>query len=120
MAYFSFEFALHESIPFYAGGLGVLAGDHLKEASDMGLPMVGMGFIYKQGYFVQKITEDGWQETSHFHFDFSEMPIISIIDKNGDPITISVQLPGRAVRARVWMLQVGRVPLFLLDTSNEQ
>ncbi len=118
MAYFSFEFALHESIPFYAGGLGVLAGDHLKECSDMGLPMVGMGFIYKQGYFVQKITEDGWQETSHFHFDFSEMPIISIVDKDGKPITISVQLPGREVQARVWMLQVGRVPLFLMDTSN--
>jgi starch phosphorylase len=118
MSYFSFEFALHESIPFYAGGLGVLSGDHLKEASDIGLPMVGMGFIYKQGYFVQKITEDGWQETSHYHFDFSEMPIISIVDQKGSPITISVELPGRSVTARVWMLQVGRVPLFLLDTSN--
>lgn len=118
MAYFSFEFALHESIPFYAGGLGVLSGDHLKEASDMGLPMVGMGFIYKQGYFVQKITEDGWQETSYFHFDFSEMPIISILDADNNPLTITVDLPGRAVNARVWMLQVGRVPLFLLDTSN--
>ncbi len=120
MAYFSFEFALHESIPFYAGGLGVLSGDHLKEASDIGLPMAGMGFIYKQGYFVQKITEDGWQETSHYHFDFEEMPIISIVDQQGNPVTVSVELPGRMVNARVWMLQVGRVPLFLLDTSSSE
>ncbi|HUV15710.1 MAG TPA: alpha-glucan family phosphorylase [Pelolinea sp.] len=118
MAYFSFEFGLHESMPFYAGGLGILSGDHLKEASDLGLPMAGMGFIYKQGYFVQKITEDGWQETSHYHFDFAEIPIISILDGNDEPVTVSVELPGRSVTARVWMLQVGRVPLFLLDTSN--
>ena len=118
MAYFSFEFGLHESMPFYAGGLGILSGDHLKEASDLGLPLVGVGFIYKQGYFVQKITEDGWQETSHYHFDFSEMPIISVLDEQGEPVTVAVDLPGRVVKARVWMLQVGRVPLFLLDTSN--
>jgi starch phosphorylase len=118
MAYFSFEFGLHESMPFYAGGLGILSGDHLKEASDLGMPIVGMGFIYKQGYFMQKITEDGWQETGTFHFEFEEMPIISIMDENGDAFTISVDLPERTVNARVWMLQVGRVPLFLLDTSN--
>lgn len=118
MAYFSFEFGLHESMPFYAGGLGILSGDHLKEASDLGMPIIGVGFIYKQGYFIQKITEDGWQETSHFHFNFEEMPIISIVDDKGKPITVSVELPGRSVNARVWMLQVGRVPLFLLDTSN--
>ncbi len=118
MAYFSFEFGLHESMPFYAGGLGILSGDHLKEASDLGLPMAGVGFIYKQGYFVQKITEDGWQETSHYHFDFAEMPIISVVDELGEPIIVSVDLPGRVVSARVWMLQVGRIPLFLLDTSN--
>jgi starch phosphorylase len=118
MAYFSFEFGLHESMPFYAGGLGILSGDHLKEASDMGMPIVGMGFIYKQGYFMQKITEDGWQETGTFHFEFEEMPIISIVDENGEAISVKVELPGREVTARVWMLQVGRVPLFLLDTSN--
>ena len=117
MAYFSFEFGLHESMPFYAGGLGILSGDHLKEASDLGMPLVGVGFIYEQGYFVQKITEDGWQETSYYHFDFEEMPIISVVDQNGDPITISIDLPGREVKARVWMIQVGRVPLFLLDSS---
>ena len=118
MAYFSFEFGLHESMPFYAGGLGILSGDHLKEASDLGMPIVGMGFIYKHGYFMQKITEDGWQETGTFHFEFEEMPIISLVDDKGDAVTVSVDLPGRTVKARVWMLQVGRVPLFLLDTSN--
>ena len=120
IAYFSFEFGLHESMPFYAGGLGILAGDHLKEASDLGIPIIGVGFIYKQGYFVQKITEDGWQETSYYHFDFEEMPIISLTDKNGKPLTVSVELPGRTVSARIWMLQVGRVPLYLLDSSIPQ
>lgn len=117
MAYFSFEFGLHESMPFYAGGLGILSGDHLKEASDLGMPLIGVGFIYEQGYFIQKITEDGWQETSNYHFDFEDMPIISVVDKKGNPITISIGLPGREVKARVWMIQVGRVPLFLLDSS---
>jgi len=120
IAYFSFEFGLHESMPFYAGGLGILAGDHLKEASDLGLPLVGVGFIYKQGYFVQKITEDGWQETSNYHFNFEEMPIIAIVDEKGKPLTASVELPGRKVSARIWMLQVGRVPLFLLDSNIPQ
>jgi len=117
MAYFSFEFGLHESMPFYAGGLGILSGDHLKEASDLGIPLIGVGFIYEQGYFVQNITEDGWQETSYYHFDFEEMPIISVVDEEGNPITISVGLPGREVKTRIWMIQVGRVPLFLLDSS---
>jgi len=120
MAYFSFEFGLHESMPFYAGGLGILSGDHLKEASDLGMPLIGVGFIYKQGYFMQKITEDGWQETSYYHFDFEEMPIISVVDEDGNPITISIDLPGRSVQARVWMIQVGRVPLFLMDSSIEE
>jgi len=120
MAYFSFEFGLHESMPFYAGGLGILSGDHLKEASDLGMPLVGVGFIYEQGYFVQKITEDGWQETSYYHFDFEEMPIISVVDEKGDPISISIDLPGRIVKARVWMIQVGRVPLFLMDSSLDE
>lgn len=117
MAYFSFEFGLHESMPFYAGGLGILSGDHLKEASDLGMPLIGVGFIYKQGYFVQKITEDGWQETSNYQFNFEDMPIISVVDDKGVPITISVELPDREVKTRVWMIQVGRVPLFLLDSS---
>lgn len=120
ISYFSFEFGLHESMPFYAGGLGILSGDHLKEASDLGLPLIGVGFIYEQGYFVQKITEDGWQETSNYRFDFEEMPIISVVDENGNPVLVTVNLPGRKVYMRVWMIQVGRVPLFLLDSSIDE
>ncbi len=120
VAYFSFEFGLHESMPFYAGGLGILAGDHLKEASDLGLPLIGVGFIYEQGYFVQKITEDGWQETSNYHFNFEELPLIAIVDDKDKPVTVSVELPEREVAARIWMLQVGRVPLYLLDSNVPQ
>ena len=120
IAYFSFEFGLHESMPFYAGGLGILAGDHLKEASDLGLPITGVGFIYEQGYFVQKITEDGWQETSNYHFNFEELPLIAIVDDKNKPVTVSVELPERKVAARIWMLQVGRVPLYLLDSNVPQ
>jgi glycogen phosphorylase len=120
IAYFSFEFGLHESMPFYAGGLGILAGDHLKEASDLGLPITGVGFIYEQGYFVQKITEDGWQETSNYHFNFEELPLIAIVDDKNKPVMVSVDLPERKVTARIWMLQVGRVPLYLLDSNVPQ
>ena len=119
MAYFSFEFGLHESLPVYAGGLGILAGDHLKEASDLGLPLCGVGFIYNQGYFRQRLTEDGWQETGTHHLIFEDSPIVRLEDLNGDPVTISVDLPGRVVHARIWEVQVGRVSLFLLDTNLE-
>ncbi len=105
IAYFSFEFGLHESIPAYAGGL------------DMGLPLAAIGFIYTQGYFVQKITEDGWQETSNFYLDFSKLPMIPLLDEKGKDLLISVPLPGREIKARIWKIQVGRVPLYLLDTT---
>lgn len=120
IAYFSFEFGLHECLPVYAGGLGILAGDHLKEASDLGMPVVGVGFIYNQGYFVQRITEDGWQETSTYYLDYDEVPIIPLTDAQGQPVLISVELPGRTVYARLWQVQVGRVALYLLDTNLEQ
>lgn len=119
-AYFSFEFGLHESLPVYAGGLGVLSGDHLKESSDLGIPLVGVGFIYNQGYFVQKITEDGWQETRSQKLDFNEMPILFLSDKTGNPVTISIDLPGRIVYARIWQIQVGRVSLYLLDSNVDK
>ena len=109
IAYFSFEFGLHESLPVYAGGLGILSGDHLKAASDLGMPLVGVGFVYKQGYFTQKITEDGWQETSNFYLNFYEIPVIPLLDQEGKPILIDVDLPGRKVYARVWQVNVGRV-----------
>lgn len=120
IAYLSFEFGLHESIPAYAGGLGILAGDHLKESSDMGLPLNAIGFIYNQGYFVQKISEDGWQETSNFYLDFLKLPIIPLFDEEGNKVMVSVQLPGRDIFARVWKMQVGRVSLYLLDTTIDR
>lgn len=119
IAYFSFEFGLHESLPVYAGGLGILSGDHLKEASDLGLPLVGLGFIYDKGYFVQHITEDGWQETRNALIDYKQLPLISLLDENRKPLTISVELPGRQVYARVWEMAVGRVHLYMLDTNVE-
>ncbi|MCC6146940.1 MAG: alpha-glucan family phosphorylase [Anaerolineaceae bacterium] len=118
-AYFSFEFGLHESLPVYAGGLGVLSGDHLKEASDLGIPLVGVGFIYTEGYFTQHITEDGWQETRTTHLALNNMPVIPVLDESNQPARIHVELPGRQVVARIWQIQVGRVPLYLLDTNIE-
>jgi starch phosphorylase len=120
IAYFSFEFGLHESLPVYAGGLGILSGDHLKAASDLGMPLVGVGFVYKQGYFKQKITEDGWQETSNFYLNFNEIPLIPLMDQDGKPIIINVDLPGRKVYARVWQVNVGRVNLYLMDSDLEE
>ncbi|MAT43505.1 MAG: alpha-glucan phosphorylase [Anaerolineaceae bacterium] len=120
IAYFSFEFGLHESLPVYAGGLGILSGDHLKAASDLGMPLVGVGFVYKQGYFKQKITEDGWQETSNFYLNFNEIPLIPLMDQDGKPIMVNVDLPGRKVYARVWQVNVGRVNLYLMDSDLEE
>jgi len=117
IAYFSSEFGLHETLPIYAGGLGVLSGDHLKEASDLGMPLIALGFLYTQGYFSQHITEDGWQEARYINLQFKDLPIVPILDDNGDPETIFVELPGREVTARIWVIQVGRVPLFMLDTD---
>ena len=120
VAYFSFEFGLHESLPMYAGGLGVLAADHLKAASDLGLPMVGIGFLYLQGYFRQRITEDGWQEADYDLLDFSQMPITRVLDSAGDPIMLPIDLQSRTITVQVWKAQVGRVPLYLLDTDVTQ
>lgn len=119
IAYFSTEFGLHETLPFYAGGLGVLSGDHVKEASDLGLPLVAMGFLYTKGYFTQKISEDGWQEAHYVRLKFDELPVFSIHGEEGAPLTISVDLPGREVLARIWKIQVGRIPLYLLDSDVE-
>jgi starch phosphorylase len=117
IAYFSFEYGIHESLPMYSGGLGVLAGDHLKEASDMGLPLVGVGFLYVQGYFRQRITEDGWQEANYDHLDFEQLPITPVHDAAGDPLVLCVEIPGRCVYFHLWKAQVGRIPLYLMDTD---
>ncbi len=119
IAYFSTEFGLHETLPIYAGGLGVLSGDHVKAASDLGLPFVAIGFFYTQGYFTQHITEDGWQEASRVELQFEELPVSPIYEENSELMTISVEMAGRDILARLWEVRVGRIPLFLLDTDVE-
>jgi starch phosphorylase len=119
IAYFSMEFGLHETLPIYAGGLGVLSGDHAKEASDLGLPFVATGFFYTEGYFTQRISEDGWQEAQYNVQRFDELPVIPLVDEEGNPFKVSVELPGRNVEVRLWKVRVGRVPLYLLDTNLE-
>ncbi len=120
IAYFSSEFGLHETLPIYAGGLGILSGDHLKEASDLGLPLVALGFIYTQGYFSQHITQDGDQQADWIVLDFNDLPVIPLTDEDGKALTVSVDLPGRSVHARLLEIQVGRIPLFLLDSNIEE
>ncbi len=117
IAYFSAEFGLHEVLPIYSGGLGVLSGDHCKEASDLGLPFVGIGFLYPQGYFRQQITAEGTQEAIYEKLNFAEVPALPAFDRDGREIVVEVQLPGRMVYAKVWKIQVGRVPLYLMDTD---
>ena len=120
VAYFSAEFGLHESLPIYSGGLGVLAGDHCKSASDLGLPFVGVGFLYPQGYFKQHISEEGDQQAIYNKLDFAEAPAVPALDAKGNEVMVSVQLPGRNIHAKVWRIQVGRIPIFLLDTDIVQ
>lgn len=120
IAYFSMEYGIHESLPFYAGGLGVLSGDHTKQASDMALPFVAVGLFYSEGYFKQRITEDGWQEARYTRYDPVELPVTLVQGSNGKPILISVDLPGRTMKAQIWELRVGRVPLYLLDPNLEE
>lgn len=117
VAYFSAEFGLHNSLPIYSGGLGILSGDHAKEASDLGIPLVGVGFMYPQGYFRQRVPSHGWQEAMYEQLDMSQAPIRPAIGPDGGEVRVSVQMGGRIVYARVWHVQVGRVPLYLLDTD---
>jgi starch phosphorylase len=117
IAYFSAEFGIHESLPLYAGGLGILAGDHLKSASDLGLPLIGVGLLYQKGYFRQYLNIDGWQQEVYLENDFYRMPIELVRDKNGKPLTITVDFPQKPVIAQIWCVAVGRVNLYLLDTN---
>jgi glycogen phosphorylase len=119
VAYMSMEFGLHESICIYSGGLGVLAGDHLKAASDLGMPLVGIGLLYREGYFRQYLNSDGWQQELYPKNDFYNMPIMQERDKDGKPIVIEVDYDGHMVKAYIWRCQVGRVPLYLLDCDHE-
>ncbi|MEH2381562.1 MAG: alpha-glucan family phosphorylase [Nostoc sp.] len=118
-AYFSAEFGLVDCLPVYSGGLGVLAGDHLKSASDLGLPLVGVGLLYQQGYFAQYLNADGWQQERYLLNDFHNMPLHLERNADGSELRIAVDYPGRKVYARVWRVQVGTVPLYLLDTNIE-
>jgi starch phosphorylase len=117
VVYFSAEFGLHESIPIYSGGLGILAGDHLKSASDLGIPLIGIGLLYHQGYFSQRLNNDGWQEEDYRDLDSNTLPLQTVTEPNGQPLVVSVDTRSGALQARVWQLQVGRVRLMLLDSN---
>jgi starch phosphorylase len=117
VAYFSAEFGLTECLSIFAGGLGVLAGDHLKSASDLGVPLVGVGLLYQQGYFRQYLNAAGWQQESYEDNDFQNLPLTRERRADGSPLTVEVSYAGRPVAAQVWRARVGRVPLFLLDTN---
>ena len=120
IAYFSAEFALHQSLPIYAGGLGVLAGDHCKEASDLGIPLVGIGFMYPQGYFHQKINSKGQQEEVYEHLEWEHAPVEQVVAKDGKPCILSVLLGDRPVHVSLWCVRLGRVKIYLLDTSVKE
>jgi glycogen phosphorylase len=117
VAYFCAEFGVHSSLPLYSGGLGILAGDHLKSASDLNLPLVAVGLFYQFGYFRQRLRSDGWQEESYRESHADELPLHAVQDDQGKPLLIEVVMRGRAVIARVWRADVGRVRLYLLDTN---
>ena len=119
VAYFCAEFGLHTSLPLYSGGLGILAGDHLKSASDLGLPLVGVGLFYQQGYFRQRLRRDGWQEEHYTQLNSERLPLRLVPDETGAPLLVELHLRGRLVRAQVWRVEVGRVQLYLLDTNVE-
>jgi glycogen phosphorylase len=120
IAYFSAEFALHQSLAIYAGGLGVLAGDHCKEASDLGVPLIGVGFMYPQGYFHQHVSVEGWQEESYERLNWADAPIEPAITRDGKPCITAVPLGDRTVLVAVWRVRLGRVKLYLLDTDLEE
>ncbi|KOV90410.1 glycogen phosphorylase [Streptomyces sp. NRRL B-3648] len=121
VAYFSPEFGITAALPQYSGGLGILAGDHLKAASDLGVPLIGVGLLYRHGYFRQTLSRDGWQQEHYPVLDPNELPLTQLKEADGTPAQVSLALPGgKALRARIWLAQVGRVPLLLLDSDVEE
>src|SRR6187397_2346269 len=120
ITYFCAEYGLHESLGIYSGGLGVLAGDHMKTASDMALPAIGVGLLYRKGYFRQAIDADGHQEHDYPDYDLSRLPLGRVQDSSGRPLMVMVELPGRDLHVAVWLAQVGRVPVLLLDTDRPE
>ena len=117
VAYFSAEFGLHESLPIYSGGLGVLAGDHIKSASDLDIPLIGVGLFYGQGYFLQRLDENGWQREEYLETDVSQLPMQPAIGANGEPVVVEIATRGSSIRAKVWRVKVGRCDLLLLDSN---
>jgi starch phosphorylase len=117
VAYFSAEFGLHESIPVYSGGLGILAGDHIKSASDLDIPLIGIGLFYGQGYFRQRLDRSGWQQEDYIETDVNQLPMEPAIGKNGAPVAIQIETRGVSIRAKVWRVKVGRCDLLLLDSN---
>src|SRR5271167_3960212 len=117
IAYFSAEFGLTECLSIFAGGLGILAGDHLKSASDLGVPLVGVGLLYQQGYFRQYLNQSGWQQESYVDNDFHNLPVTVVRHPDGSVVMVEINMAGRPVHAQVWRVQVGRVSLYLLDTN---
>ncbi|HEY2586935.1 MAG TPA: alpha-glucan family phosphorylase [Tepidisphaeraceae bacterium] len=120
VAYFSAEFGLHECLPIYSGGLGILAGDHLKSASELAVPLVAVGLLYRNGYFQQYLSADGWQQEAYPELDFYNLPVEQVNFDDGSPVTVRVDLPENAVFCKVWRANVGRVPLYLLDTNLQE
>ncbi|MEV0692310.1 glycosyltransferase family 1 protein [Streptomyces sp. NPDC050388] len=121
IAYFSPEFGITAALPQYSGGLGILAGDHLKAASDLGVPLIGVGLLYRHGYFRQSLSRDGWQQEHYPVLDPHELPLAQLKEPDGTPALVILALPGgRSLRARIWLAQVGRVPLLLLDSDVEE
>lgn len=121
VAYFSPEFGITAALPQYSGGLGILAGDHLKAASDLGAPLIGVGLLYRHGYFRQSLSRDGWQQEHYPVLDPNELPLDQLREPDGTPAQITLALPGdRSLRARIWLAQVGRIPLLLLDSDVEE
>jgi starch phosphorylase len=120
VAYFSMEYGMDVSLPIYSGGLGILSGDHMKTSSDMGLPLVGIGLLYRQGYFTQCLNADGYQQESYPENDWYNMPVERKTDKSGEPIKITVDLAGRQAVAQIWEVKVGRSSLYLLDTNIQE
>ncbi len=120
VAYFALEFGIHEALPVYSGGLGVLSGDYLKAASEIGLPLVGVSLLYREGYFRQYLTSDGWQQETYPDNDFYNMPLLPVKDADGSDLVIPVEFPDHTVYAKVWKVQVGRTSLILLDCNIEQ
>lgn len=120
IAYFSMEYGLTDHLPIFSGGLGILSGDHLKSASDLNIPLIGIGLMYKQGYFTQHFNQKGQQEHIYEMHDFSQMPMSPLLDKSGNEIKIAMDMPGRTLYARIWKVQVGTVTLYLLDSDIEE